>query len=74
MESKNKQHRGLRISRREEMLVPDDIGKMQSLHGHGWGSKRIARELGVARNTVKRYLAAGGHVPTADAPGQAGRS
>jgi DNA-binding NarL/FixJ family response regulator len=26
----------------------------------GWGARRIARELGVSRNTVKRYLAEGG--------------
>lgn len=25
----------------------------------GWGTKRIARELGVSRGTVKRYLDAG---------------
>jgi hypothetical protein len=27
-----------------------------------WGTKRIAAELGCSRNTVKRYLAAGGWV------------
>jgi transposase len=32
------------------------------LHGLGWGTKRIAGELGCSRNTVKRYLAAGGWV------------
>jgi transposase len=29
----------------------------------GWGSKRIARELGVSRGTVRRYLEAGGWQP-----------
>jgi hypothetical protein len=29
------------------------------LHRLGWGTKRIASELGCSRNTVKRYLAAG---------------
>ena len=35
---------------------------MLALQAKGWGAKRIARELGVSRNTVKRYLAAGGWV------------
>jgi transposase len=30
----------------------------------GWGTKRIARELGVSRGTVKRYLEAGGWQPS----------
>lgn len=29
----------------------------------GWGAKRIARELGCQRNTVKRYLRQGGWQP-----------
>lgn len=42
----------------EEVCVLDndiiqDIGNLRRLR---WGSKRIARELGVARNTVLRYL------------------
>lgn len=63
MESGNKQHRTLHIRRSEEMLVAEDVERMLALHKNGWGSKRIARELGVARNTVRRYLAAGGYVP-----------
>lgn len=63
MEGRNDEHRRLRIRRREEMLIPEDVARMLALHKAGWGSKRIARELGVARNTVKRYLAAGGYVP-----------
>lgn len=35
---------------------------MLALQTKGWGARRIARELGVSRNTVKRYLAAGGWV------------
>ena len=42
------------------MLAPDEVAAMVRLHGLGWGSKRIAGELGCSRNTVKRYLAAGG--------------
>lgn len=36
---------------------------MVELHRAGWGIKRIAKELGVARNTVRRYVAAGGWQP-----------
>jgi transposase len=48
--------------RGETMLAPDEVAAMVRLHGLGWGSKRIAGELGCSRNTVKRYLAAGGWV------------
>jgi transposase len=44
------------------MLAPDEVAAMVQLHGLGWGSKRIAGELGCSRNTVKRYLSAGGWV------------
>jgi transposase len=33
--------------------------QMRDLASKGWGAKRIARELGVARNTVRRYLRGG---------------
>ena len=46
--------------RREEMVEPEAVAAMLRLKGRGWGSKRIARELGVNRGTVKRYLDAGG--------------
>ena len=36
---------------------------MSPLNELGWGAKRIARELGVSRNTVKDYIAAGGWTP-----------
>jgi transposase len=32
---------------------------MRELAAKGWGAKRIARELGLARNTVRRYLRGG---------------
>ena len=35
---------------------------MARLHQLGWGTRRIAGELGCSRNTVKRYLAAGSWV------------
>jgi transposase len=44
------------------MLAPDEVAAMVRLHRLGWGTKRIAGELGCSRNTVKRYLAAGGWV------------
>ncbi len=43
----------------EPMRTPDEVAAMLELHRKGWGIKRIARELGVARNTVRRYVAAG---------------
>jgi uncharacterized protein YjcR len=38
---------------------------MLHLHALGWGAKRIARELGCAKNTVKKYLAQQGWRPAA---------
>jgi hypothetical protein len=42
------------------MLAPDEVAAMVQLPKLGWGTKRIADELGCSRNTVKRYLAAVG--------------
>src|SRR5215472_14108939 len=44
----------------ERMLAPDEVAAMVQLHRLGWGSKRIAGEMGCSRNTVRRYLGAGG--------------
>lgn len=49
--------------RREEprgdvMVEPEAVAAMLRLKQLGWGTRRIARELGVSRGTVKRYLAA----------------
>jgi orotate phosphoribosyltransferase-like protein len=44
------------------MREPDEVSAMLTLHEKGWGTRRIARELGVSRNTVKRWLAEGGWV------------
>jgi transposase len=46
-----------------EMVEPEQVAAMLRLKGQGWGSKRIAGELGVSRGTVKRYLKAGGWQP-----------
>ena len=45
------------------MLEPDEVSAILRLSELGWGSKRIARELGIGRNTVKGYIAAGGWTP-----------
>ena len=41
------------------MKAPDDVSAMVRLKALGWGSKRIAAELGCSRNTVRRWLAEG---------------
>ena len=45
------------------MQTPEDVQAMLKLASLGWGAKRIARELGCSRNTVKRYLRQGGWRP-----------
>lgn len=42
-----------------EMVEPEELQHLRELHRRGWGAKRIARELGIARNTVRRYLRGG---------------
>ena len=48
--------------RGEAMRTPDEVAAMLRLRALGWGTKRIAAELGCSRNTVKRYVAAEGWV------------
>src|SRR5262245_18813057 len=43
-----------------EMRTPDEVSTMMRLRALGWGTKRIAAELGCSRNTVKRYIEARG--------------
>ena len=43
----------------DAMVDPEVAKQIQSLRSHGWGAKRIARELGIARNTTRRYLRLG---------------
>ena len=50
-------------SREREMLKPDEAAQMVRLHELGWGTRRIAREFGCSRNTVKRHLEADGWAP-----------
>ena len=51
--------------RRDVMKAPDDVSAMLRLKSLGWGSKRIAAELGCARNTVRHWLAQGDWRPCA---------
>lgn len=51
------------VLRGQVMKTPDDVAAMLRLKSLGWGSKRIARELGCSHHTVKSYLAAGGVRP-----------
>jgi len=46
--------------REEPVQTPEDVAAMLRLHGLGWGTRRIARELGCSRTTVQHYVAAGG--------------
>ena len=41
------------------MVEPFVVRQIRVLLGRGWGAKRISRELGIARNTVRRYLRGG---------------
>jgi|HubBroStandDraft_6_1064221.scaffolds.fasta_scaffold395223_1 transposase len=45
------------------MLEPEAVSAILRLSELGWGTKRISRELGISRNTVKDYIAAGGWTP-----------
>lgn len=47
------------VSRREAMLEPDEVTAMLRLNKLGWGTKRLAREFGCSRTTVRRYVEAG---------------
>jgi transposase len=51
------------LSQVEIMKTPDDIDEMLHLHKQGWGKQRIADHLGISKNTVRRYLQAGGWTP-----------
>jgi transposase len=51
------------------MLEPEIVKQLRALAALGWGKKRIARELGIARNSVKRYLREGEAADTQTRPG-----
>lgn len=41
------------------MLDPEVVVQIRLLRQLGWGTKRIAAEVGVARNSVRRYVREG---------------
>ena len=45
------------------MRTPDEVAAMLRLHNLGWGTRRIAAEVGCNRETVQRYVVAGGWTP-----------
>ncbi len=47
---------------REQMQMPEDVAQMLRLRVAGLGIKHIARKMGCSKNTVRRYLRAGGWV------------
>lgn len=48
-----------RLPSTDTMKTPDDVAAMRRLHALGWGLRRIARELSISLNTVRRHLRAG---------------
>jgi len=44
------------------MQTPEDVRAMLKLASLGWRAKRIVKEVGCSRNTVRRYLR-GGYQP-----------
>ena len=45
-----------RMAEVHEMVEPEIVRQVRVLRARGWGAKRIAVQVGVARNTVRRYL------------------
>lgn len=43
-----------------EIKQPSEISRIVELHVHGWKIRAIARELGINRGTVKKYIRSGG--------------
>ena len=54
----------LRSTVEESMVEQEVVRQVRVLAEAGWGARRIAREVGVARNTVRRYLRAGSAADT----------
>lgn len=38
------------------MLIVEQVMNIKILYGQGWSIRRIAKELGISRNTVKKYI------------------
>jgi transposase len=41
------------------MIEPEVVRQLRALQAQGWGAKRIAKELELSRNTVRRYVRGG---------------
>lgn len=54
-----KESRSAPSSREVQMVEPEIVARIRGLRAAGWGAKRIARELSMRRNTVRRYLKGG---------------
>jgi transposase len=52
------------------MVEPETIRLMRDYFRRGWGAKRIARKLGISRNTVRRYLRLGDAAERQEHPSQ----
>lgn len=50
------------------MVDAEGVRQIRELARRGWGAKRIARELGIARNTARRYLRGGDAAETQTRP------
>ncbi|WP_235357468.1 IS21 family transposase, partial [Arsukibacterium sp. MJ3] len=53
------------------MITKEELMKIQILHQQGLSQRAIAKQLGISRNTVKRYLRANIDTPAYSARGQA---
>lgn len=51
------------------MIDPEIVSRLRMLRKLGWGTKRIADELGISRNSVKRYIREGEAAETQTRPG-----
>ncbi len=45
------------------MQTPEDLPVIRQLLERGWSQRRIAKELGISRHTVSRYLSHGDWQP-----------
>ena len=54
------------------MMKSDEVEAMLGLYGLGWGPRRIAKEFGCSRNTVKRYVESEGWMAYGG-PGRVGK-
>ena len=50
------------------MLEPEIVKQLRALATLKWGTKRIARELGISRNSIRRYLREGAAAETQTRP------